>query len=489
MKIKFLPVLIGLFFTASTFTSCLDNEVTEITYSSDSSIKSFSLGTLKVKVVGKDKEGKDSIYYKDMDMSNYPFTIDQISRIIENRDSLPIGTDTTRVITNITADTDYILYGKRTSKEGEPVDTLWTNTDSINFAFGPLEFKVMPYDMSKPRPYTVKINVHTQDPDSLVWHAVYNTHLFSTGLTEQKSVYKDNRIYTFGADKQGKVYAQYTTIKYTGDYSGAVPGEWKEIELPQNTDPYSATLWNNEIYFLAQKNLYKLTSDNSYEPVSLTNAGEGIAVLIAEASDAKGQKFMYAKKTNNIFTKILSDFSCADDVSETTALNLSATQGMFSAVTIPTSHNNTLSRTIVMRSGNNVEEKTGTVSVRLSTDNSWINYAQPDTLSCPNITDPTMIYYNKKLYAFGGSSVASDGKHDAFGLLYSSIDNGLSWESIQLHETFAKPAEDNKTFAERYTDTQSYSCVVDEHHFIWIIWGDGSMSRGRINHLGFAPKW
>lgn len=489
MKIKFLPALIGLFLAASTFTSCLDNEVTEVTYSADSSIKAFSLGTLKVKVVGKDKEGNDSIYYNDMDMSVYPFTIDQISRTIENRDSLPIGTDTTKVITNITADTSYILYGKKTSKEGEPQDTLWTNTDSINFAFGPLEFKVMPYDGSKPRPYTVKINVHTQEPDSLVWHSVYNTHTFSTDLTEQKSVYKDNKIYTFGADKQGKVYAQYTAISYTGDYSGAAPGEWIEIELPQNTDPYSATLWNNEIYFLAQKNLYKLTSSHSYEPVSLTNAEEGIAVLIAEASDSKGQKFMYAKKANNVFTKILPDLSCTDDVSGTTALNLPDTQGMFSAVTIPTSHNNTLSRTIVMRSGDNAEAETGIVSVRLSTDQSWINYAQPDTLSCPNITDPTMIYYNKKLYAFGGASVASDGKHDAFGLLYSSMDNGLSWENIKLHETFAKPTEDDKTFAQRYTETQSYSCVVDEHHFIWIIWGDGSMSRGRINHLGFAPKW
>lgn len=490
MKIKFLPALIGLFLTASVFTSCLDNEVTEITYSADSSIKSFSLGTLKVKVTGKNKEGEDSIYYKDVDMSKYPFTIDQIGRVIENRDSLPIGTDTSRVITNITADTEYILYGKKTSKEGEPTDTLWTNTDSINFAFGPLEFKVMPYDGSKPRPYTVKINVHTQDPDSLVWHAVYNTHLFSTTFTKQKSVYKDNKVYTFGTDKQGKVYAQYTTINYTGDYSGATPGEWKEITLPQETDPYSATLWNNEIYFLAKHSLYKLTADHSFEPISLTNAEEGIAVLIAESSDPKGQKFMYAQKANETFTKIsLNDYTCTDDRSENKTLRLASTQGIFSAVTIPASHNSSLSRTIVMRSGHNTEAKTGIVSARLSTDASWINYNQPDTLSCPNITAPTMIYYNKKLYAFGGESVASDGKHDAFGLLYSSIDNGLSWESIKLHETFAKPTEDDQTFTERYTETQSYSCVVDEHHFIWIIWGDGSMSRGRINHLGFAPKW
>ena len=88
-----------------------------MTYSSDSSIKSFSLGTLKVKVTGKDKEGNDSIYYDAVDMSDYPFTIDQINRTIENKDSLPVGTDISKVITNITADSNYILYVKKKSAD------------------------------------------------------------------------------------------------------------------------------------------------------------------------------------------------------------------------------------------------------------------------------------------------------------------------------------------------------------------------------------
>ena len=93
-----------------------------------------------------------------------------------------------------------------------------------------------------------------------------------------------------------------------------------------------------------------------------------------------------------------------------------------------------------MSSGETASEKTGIVCSRLSSDNSWITYTQPDTLSCPNITNPTMIYYNKKLYAFGGASKASDGAHEAFALLYSSTDNGLSWDNIAICLLYTSPS-------------------------------------------------
>lgn len=490
MKIKFLSAFICLCFAASAFTSCLDNEVTEVTYSSDSSIKSFSLGTLKIKVNGNSSQGiADSSYIDTMSMANYPFTIDQISRTIENKDSLPVGTDISKVITNITADSNYILYGKKTSADGEPKDTLWTSTDSIDFSFGVLEFQVVAYDLSKGRPYTVKINVHTQDPDSLIWHSVYDTYTFPTKLTKQKAVYQNNKIYVFGSNN-GVAEVLSTTIHYNSDFSGAVPGEWEEIEtsLPQGTDPYSATLWNNEIYFLAQHKLYKLTS-SGYEEIQVANATEGFFQLIAESNGT-----LYARKADaqNTFTNVAISngvYSCTDDQDNSSSSLFPSTSHRLSAVTLPASHNSSLIRTIVMGSGETTDKTTGIVCSRLSNDDSWISYTQPDTLSCPNITDPTMIYYNKKLYAFGGPSKASDGDHEAFSLLYSSIDNGLTWNNISIHETFGKPDNDALTFTERYTNTSSYSCVVDEHNFIWIIWGDGSTSRGRINHLGFAQKW
>lgn len=100
MKIKFLPILlVSLLVTMSAMTSCLDNDIEQVTYSSETSITSFSLGTLHVKRVGKNSKGEDSTYTDTISMANYPFTINQAMRTIENKDSLPVGTDISRVLT------------------------------------------------------------------------------------------------------------------------------------------------------------------------------------------------------------------------------------------------------------------------------------------------------------------------------------------------------------------------------------------------------
>ena len=53
-------MVVGLLTVMSTMTSCLNSDVEEVTYSSETSITSFSLGTLHVKRVGKDSKGEDS---------------------------------------------------------------------------------------------------------------------------------------------------------------------------------------------------------------------------------------------------------------------------------------------------------------------------------------------------------------------------------------------------------------------------------------------
>ena len=91
-------------------TSCLDNDVEQITYTSETSITGFSLGTLNIDRIGKDKNGLDSPYVDTLDCSNYPFTINQLTREIENKDSLPYGTHIDKVITNVTYDAGILVY-------------------------------------------------------------------------------------------------------------------------------------------------------------------------------------------------------------------------------------------------------------------------------------------------------------------------------------------------------------------------------------------
>ena len=446
MKIKFLPILLVSLLTAmSTMTSCLDSDIEQVTYSSETSITSFSLGTLHVKRVGKDSKGEDSTYTDTISMANYPFTIDQTMRTIENKDSLPVGTDISRVITNLTADTNYILYGKIDSEGAEPHDTLWTSTDSINFAVAPAEglaFTVWAYSGVKGRAYHVKINVHKQEPDSLQWSKEPMGSEFTSGsLIKQKAIYTNNKIYVFGKTSAGKAVAEYTTVS-----SGNPGSTWTAIELPQQTDTYSATLCQGNIYFLANQALYKLT-ESGYESHNTT---VGLDQLLASIDNS-----LYARTANN----------------------------------------SSLTRAVLMGYNPDKADGSGFVSTRMTNDRMWstYNYEQADTFRCPNIVDPSIIYYNKNLYVFGGEITSKDytDYKSPFSALFYSTDNGLTWEPVKEDMTFAT---EGTSFVDLYNRGKSkgegsYSCVVDQNNFIWIIWNDGYMSRGRVNHFGFLPKW
>ena len=114
-----------------------------------------------------------------------------------------------------------------------------------------------------------------------------------------------------------------------------------------------------------------------------------------------------------------------------------------------------------------------------------------------------MIYYDGKLYAFGGKSKKPEVK--PFSQFYCSTDNGLCWRPVTECMAFPaevpdpeKPNKEYINFPNLYdTHHGNYSCAVtpklesetSRGNFIWIVWEDGSICRGRINRLGFTPKW
>lgn len=159
---------------------------------------------------------------------------------------------------------------------------------------------------------------------------------------------------------------------------------------------------------------------------------------------------------------------------------------------MPVAYNNSISKVVAVGYNSSNSEDYGFVAARLTNDDSWTtyNYEQVDTFKCPNIQNPTVIYYDKKLCLFGGSITSKyhEAYQEPFSTIFYSSDNGLTWKPAISNLTFAI-GKGNKTFAEIYKERGGeYSCTVDGNNFIWIVWGDGSMSRGRINRYGFTPK-
>lgn len=476
MKIKFLPLIAVLFAATSIMTSCLDNDVEQITYTSETSITGFSLGTLNIDRIGKDQNGEDSAYVDTLNCSDYPFTINQLTREIENKDSLPYGTHIDKVITNITYDAGALAYRPK----GADTDTLWTSTDSIDFSgdtykmstITPIEFKVYAYSGAIGQAYKVKVNVHQQIPDTIAWKKFDN--FFSNGnLSKQKAVYANGKVYVFG--ENGGTHIEYS------DVSDDNPKPWVTItdNVPADIDTYSATACAGYIYFLAgnNKQLYKLDVNSN----KITSVGTETFEMLIGGNDIKSE--LYAVKNGesgiyreNTWTKDTDPFT-----------QFQADQPFFSNTTTA-SYNSNITTTVALcyNQGNTANDTTALVFNRISSDNKWEERMQ--NLPLPNLENVTMIYYDGKLYAFGGGY----GEIKPFSQFYCSTDNGLCWRPVT--ECMAFPAEFGTLYT---THSGNYSCAVTPKlenetyrgNFIWIVWEDGSICRGRINRLGFTPKW
>jgi hypothetical protein len=481
MKIKFLPLIAVLFAATSIMTSCLDNDVEQITYTSETSITGFSLGTLNIDRIGKDKNGLDSPYVDTLDCSNYPFTINQLTREIENKDSLPYGTHIDKVITNVTYDAGILVY----KPKGAEKDTLWTSTDSIDFSGdtyctstnknSPIEFKVWTYSNAIGQAYKVKINVHQQVPDTIAWKKFDNS-FSNRNLSKQKAVYANGKVYVFGENAG-------THIEYS-DVSDDNPKPWVKItdKVPAGIDTYSATACAGYIYFLAgtNKQLYKLDVNSN----EITSVGTETFEMLIGGNDIKSELYAVKEGEKGRKSGIYKENTWTEDANPFTLFP--AGKPFFSNTTTA-SYNSDITTTIALCNNPTANDTAALVFNRISSDNKWEERIQ--NLPLPNLENVTMIYYDGKLYAFGGGYK----EIKPFSQFYCSTDNGLCWRPVT--ECMAFPAE----FGTLYTTTHhgNYSCAVtpklenetSRGNFIWIVWEDGSISRGRINRLGFTPKW
>jgi len=153
-------------------TSCLSSG-SEATLYSDAAISSFSLGTLKRYVHTKTSTGKDTVYLRTLNGSQYKFKIDQVNHLIYNTDSLPTGTDVAHVVCTITSASNGLVTIKDVDSDTIRV---YKSTDSIDFST-PREFIVHASDGSGFTKYMVNVNAHKEEPYTLTWQRMDGTPL------------------------------------------------------------------------------------------------------------------------------------------------------------------------------------------------------------------------------------------------------------------------------------------------------------------------
>lgn len=156
-KLSFYIVMASLLFSFAACNSTVEDEELEDTTISNVMVTEFSL------------EKNDKIL---QNLDSVFFSIDLASSRIYNADSLPKGTVLGKVPVKIT--TPYVSVAEirvpGVTTSDSLINYLDDPKDSVDFSHGPVSLKLVALDGVTTKTYTIQINVHRMEPDSLYWN-------------------------------------------------------------------------------------------------------------------------------------------------------------------------------------------------------------------------------------------------------------------------------------------------------------------------------
>lgn len=461
MRIRLLSIIASYIALSLAITSCLNSD-NNYELGSDNIITEFELD----KIFG----------------VNYKFTIDQVRGHIFNQDSVPHNADTIidKILITTLSTGGYITAGK-TALE----DTLFNYTDSIDFSNtmeDPLEIRVRSYDGDHIKEYKIEVRIHQQDPDSLVWGKEPITTSFSNGIIKA-----DHQTRTIALQDKILIYAWSGSniVVYNGP---VVNTPWPTVttNLPDNIKLVSMLNYNDRLYVATEDSkVFSSIDGSSWNEVNSnlsvsnlistfsSNNSEGAAVSIcgitqAEEETGSGTQTVYRFSSATIdegdgsLSWIEGDVVPEGFPTE----NLSATK----------SYKTTTGMHRVLAVGKPIDTEATQTNLWFTLNGlNWAEIESNEEYAIPAMNNPSIIFYNKQLYAFGGD----------FSTIYTSTD-GIVWKEIE--EKFMFPSDEDGVRIFKYRT--GYSMTVDKDNYIWITWGRGisysdEVWKGRLNRLGF----
>ena len=432
-------------------TSCSKDDNVVTTSNDYCYIKSVILGTVK---------RKTNTLNTSFTGSSFLMTINLRDNTIENRDSLPFGSLLDRVTVSITFDGSSLAYREKGSDAGW---TAYNSTDSLDLT-KPLELYLTSNDNLSSRIYTLKVNVHKQEGDSLYWKQCESEVTELAGMTDMKAFVMNDKLMVLGKKGTNITLAERAGI-------GAI-GSWQEqatTGLPIEAD-LQTLRQQEDILYLSTTDGKILTSTNAKEWTEVGSCSAELT-LVEKTAD-----FFYAISESKLL-------SSADGTNwEEEMLDTEATK-------LPTSEIRALS--VEQANGNNriilVGQRDGSDNAVVwnkmwndsekEEDAEWIYFpiTTDNDIPCPRLYYFNLLPYDGKCIAFGGASV--DGSRKALDAMFISQDYGITWRpDNELHMPFELKGTEG-----------CITSVVDDNNFIWII-TNAQVWRGRLNRLGFAQQ-
>lgn len=434
--------------------SCVSSTESEVETSPYALISSFNLGNVKSKYPAFTSDGRDTTVVKTVNLSVYPFAINQATGEIYNNDSLPYSTDVTKLVTSLSSTGVVGIYVDSTETY-----EAYSTSDSIDFSTL-RKLRVYSSDAAFYKDYTLSVNVHRLDPDLMVW----NRSVAPENIVPERAVEFLGDMYVYGRDNEGVAVVSVSHLSGEVAWGGGVLSG-----LPSNIDFSTLQRFGDRLFVVASGDLYSSSTAYDWSPVL---QGCGLVAITAVSDDEDRIEVA----SESLF------YSSTDGVNFMEEAPVPEGYPLYgvSLASYPLSHNNSIIR--YMAVGYTTPEEDSGVSVwsRLSTDSGWVEYENStNSFPCPSLKGLSVVRYDNSLYAVGGDGKAGETDVQAFASFYISKDNGIVWkEPSGFYQRLPKELAGNNS---------AFAVAVDSNNNLWIVvsGADGGTWKGIINRLGF----
>ncbi len=193
------------------------------------------------------------------------FSIDLAKAEIYNADSLPKGTDVSKLLVKIgtsSARSCELTYRIPGSSRDTTVNYVDEPNDSINFSNGPVRMVVTSYDGQSKFAYNIRVNVHEVEPDTLYWAETAKRTLPGdiSAPKSQKTVEHAGQVVCLVSDGSAAEVSKCDN-PYDWDWTT------ERVVLPEGADINSFTSTSDAYYILdADGSLYESADAVTWNP-------------------------------------------------------------------------------------------------------------------------------------------------------------------------------------------------------------------------------
>ena len=440
--------------------SCLDDDDTEVTYTSDAAITSFSLGTVKRQITVKTSSGKDSTYTTNITATTYKFYIDQINHVIYNPDSLPYGSDPSKVLCNITSKNSSAIVFKQIDSEQL---AYFVSTDTMDFSVPRILSAIAPNGNNK-IDYTVTVNVHKEKTDTFVWSRQDKETPFAGARA----------LRAFSCGGAMHVFANLNGMRGTyfscGENEGAewVENAWTEsAALPANICD-NVVVMRGDLYLYANGGIYRSQDGNSW----VRTANASLQRLVAAGSkmlfalDASGA---LVSSTDEGISWSREELDSSAELLPTRDINYCLLESAFDDET----------ENVVLLGNREIEGYPADTRAQVwnkmidlttrSLNDAWmyVNVNDLNTYGLPRLSPLAALSYDGGILVIGGGGI---GECDTPGYqrFYYSTDGGIFWRK-----------KNGMILPEGFEGADAVTMASDTQGRLWLISGSGQVWKGR----------